>query len=1093
MYSERPEVMIAIAPDPAHTHAALLFDRLIDTFQDALQDSGWDYQGSWMPWQVAASGKADSSSVEEREENRLFQTGREAYPGVILFRPSDRGDATRPPLVVVVAADSPTGGIVKSQFREALQIFLTLSAPGEKLRILGPDYTGAGPSLRALLNESKDLDANTPLTKARAVSVASGSVSDWHCEHFLPDIEAKVPGQSDCGDSSAKFLSFGVDSQWELQQIWSFLRLHGHLYMQDIAELSEDESGFGGLLLLGKSGKDTSGILHLKFPRGISHLRTAYQKNSIWGFGGSSSGASSVSLSMDFEEPQLADDSVPIYAQQQMPVSQESSMGQVASILEENRIKAVLVSASDVLDEIFVAQILARQAPNVMVILRGTDVLFLRASDSSVYRNMYAVGPWPLIPRNAIWSMPANSEPLTRTFSSGDSEGVYAATRYLIDERIDQLQDYRPPLYENLLKEAGTASHVETRPPLWFSAIRHGAFWPIALLNDTISDQTVKRSEINLPKLPQQMGAPSPRGQEAALSQRLLLLLAFALSFLHVGKCLDLPLLERIAPRYRIYDEATRRPKLVLQLAISLLGVVMLCVVHEPPVNWSFADTAWHAMFLIAMALLSLAAAHVSWLLWRARPSSIAGQSAAGDRMTVSLLTGLFFILGYLLWMGIWHWLPGSMESEDGMGKFFDFRARFPLSGASPVFPLLLALNAITLILFSHLARLTFTPAMTPRVPGDVPAILNCPGQRATEPISSLLAWPIPGDSFSAKMRSVRPKILMLGGVMLAMLVVTISTGLRPMMFESRAMQILFPATVFLVVLSILWDLTMAAVLWNRLRAGCLIPLESSPLRRGFDFVSGLTWRSLWLMPQSNDVQYRALMRSLEQAMRDVMSCWTDEKIGEASLREAVHQMWQDVADGHRSAAVAEFGSVQDKMAAIAQQLLLRLEALWAEEVDLVTAPDRTDKAGMELVESSSATERLKQIAEEWVALTYIHYIRLVLVQIRSRLATAAIAYILLIWSITVYPFINRHVLMIGLSGLLGILTFVVISTYASINRDPILSRTTNERPGKLDLDFYLRTASMVGIPFLGLVASQFPEVSSFLFSWIEPGMAAVK
>jgi hypothetical protein len=26
-----------------------------------------------------------------------------------------------------------------------------------------------------------------------------------------------------------------------------------------------------------------------------------------------------------------------------------------------------------------------------------------------------------------------------------------------------------------------------------------------------------------------------------------------------------------------------------------------------------------------------------------------------------------------------------------------------------------------------------------------------------------------------------------------------------------------------------------------------------------------------------------------------------------------------------------------------------------------------------------------------------------------------------------------------------------------------------------------------------GFVASQFPEVSSFLFSWVEPGMAAVK
>jgi hypothetical protein len=93
----------------------------------------------------------------------------------------------------------------------------------------------------------------------------------------------------------------------------------------------------------------------------------------------------------------------------------------------------------------------------------------------------------------------------------------------------------------------------------------------------------------------------------------------------------------------------------------------------------------------------------------------------------------------------------------------------------------------------------------------------------------------------------------------------------------------------------------------------------------------------------------------------------------------------------------------------------------------------------------------------------------------------------------TGYPYLNRHALLIGLAAILGILSFVVILIYASINRDPILSRTTNQTPGQLDLDFYLKTASLIGVPLIGFVASQFPEVSSFLFSWLEPGMAAVK
>jgi hypothetical protein len=101
--------------------------------------------------------------------------------------------------------------------------------------------------------------------------------------------------------------------------------------------------------------------------------------------------------------------------------------------------------------------------------------------------------------------------------------------------------------------------------------------------------------------------------------------------------------------------------------------------------------------------------------------------------------------------------------------------------------------------------------------------------------------------------------------------------------------------------------------------------------------------------------------------------------------------------------------------------------------------------------------------------------------------------YLLLVWSVTSYPYMNRHILVSALTALLGVLAFVVVGTYASINRDPILSRTTDHEPGKLDFDFYVKTASMVGIPLLGFIASQFPEVSNFLFSWIEPGTAGGK
>ena len=115
---------------------------------------------------------------------------------------------------------------------------------------------------------------------------------------------------------------------------------------------------------------------------------------------------------------------------------------------------------------------------------------------------------------------------------------------------------------------------------------------------------------------------------------------------------------------------------------------------------------------------------------------------------------------------------------------------------------------------------------------------------------------------------------------------------------------------------------------------------------------------------------------------------------------------------------------------------------------------------GATLAGSEKASKPIQQLQEEWVALVYIHYSRMVLLQVRSRLMTTAALYLFLVWAATSYPYLNRHALLIALAALLGLLSFAVILIYASINRDPILSRTTNHVPGRLDLDFYLKTVS---------------------------------
>ena len=242
------------------------------------------------------------------------------------------------------------------------------------------------------------------------------------------------------------------------------------------------------------------------------------------------------------------------------------------------------------------------------------------------------------------------------------------------------------------------------------------------------------------------------------------------------------------------------------------------------------------------------------------------------------------------------------------------------------------------------------------------------------------------------------------------------------------------------------------------------------------------------------------------RALNETSHAWLDTEarrsFGQENLREAGDLLWSRYAGADPSATLDAFRRVQIRLALVAQSLIVQLQEAWTRERAPVTAADRPDHQlppeppitpALLATTAPSSTTAPTSLLEEWVALLYVHYIRMVLFQIRSRITASAILYLLLVWSVTSYPFLNRHILLVAFSVLLALLAAVTVAIYASVNRDPILSRITDERPGHLDVDFFLRTGSAIAIPLLGLIASQFPEVSNFLFSWIEPSISAVK
>jgi hypothetical protein len=95
--------------------------------------------------------------------------------------------------------------------------------------------------------------------------------------------------------------------------------------------------------------------------------------------------------------------------------------------------------------------------------------------------------------------------------------------------------------------------------------------------------------------------------------------------------------------------------------------------------------------------------------------------------------------------------------------------------------------------------------------------------------------------------------------------------------------------------------------------------------------------------------------------------------------------------------------------------------------------------------------------------------------------------------SVACYPYSPRPLLALSLMTLLLVIGAVVATVYAGLDRDNTLSHITNTEPGHLGLNFWVRIISFVGVPALGLIVAQFPEVTDFVASWIQPGMNAVK
>jgi len=541
------QFVIAILPDPAHTHFSLSFDRLAEAVQQGAQDEGYFYDSSWLPWETEEKPLvllADQNKADDEKK------AREEQPGILLFRKKQAPKSSDPPqpgtlapyeegLVVFIVGEEPTGGVHKRQLENALNWVAALQpwttdgnvAPAHPLKVLGPSFSGSLPSLAQLLAEDSStvskLYANAP---DRTLSIYSGSVTSNALVKWFID-----PAR---GIGTVRFRSFQQDGDGLFKAYREYLK-QLKFEVSHLAILSEDETAYGGYghreadpLCKPLPDEGKIGPTCLYYPRDLSALRGAYQKEGIFSTGSKAESADAArQLATDLADPEGKEhDTIRNYSGDQTALSQEAILQQIVSMLQAHESQYIVLRSSNPLDQIFLSHYLRRAYPAGRIVIEGSDLLMRRETGATALSGIMTLTNYPLLPWEYHWTAPSGDPPYLhahRVFAQEGSESAYLALRFLLNAQNpirgqklpsnarsvgDQaceceadclflmpnrfvlpngsrfaLPDYAAPFWNS---PEGTGNDPDSyrsfeaqRPSVWLSVLGRDGFWPVAALN----------------------------------------------------------------------------------------------------------------------------------------------------------------------------------------------------------------------------------------------------------------------------------------------------------------------------------------------------------------------------------------------------------------------------------------------------------------------------------------------------------------------------------------------------------------------------------------------------------------------------------
>ena len=1141
-------ILVATVPDPLHTLLNLQFDRTIDAIQQAAQDQGYTYDSSWLPWKAEA---AEYSGLSDQNAETEDTSQRELCPGLILFRQSMHRSAAQRyddtythGLFVFLVGEKPTTGINRVQWDNALkwiQEHADKKEADRALRVLGPTFSGSVPSVaRALVN------AGGGASNFSNVLLYTGTIHGCSSVRWLKGELQKwspVP---------VRVADFSQNDAIQVDRYFKYLSDRGHS-VSEVAILSEDETAYGGLpdvpaaVAGAKPAADSAepvtacepsypldkAPLHLYYPRDISSLRSAYQEQSIF----ASPTAEKSNTAHVVLQPQTArsthhdTDTVATFSGSNLALAQEAQMYAIIDTLKTHGIRFVVLRSTSSLDYLFLTRFLHRAYPDAFIVTMGADLLFGREIDSTEFRGVEALTTFPLLPRGQDWTKRTNNAArhAHRVFGSDTMEGTYLATRFLITDLdpskppgyIDPMKadiaDYRAPFWEQ-------RSTDTVAPSTWLSVIGRDGYWPVAVLTETFSKIDSPDPTVESVKLPGGLdtgSTPNPALWRFTLSPawKFCCGLAALAVCIHFYACLfgwrreDQSMFIQFAPL------SAMRQFFLIGLGWATIGSIVILMLRCSNRIGSYLEKS-NSLWISVLSI-------VAWLVFvgivldvlarsfsepqsaRIRPLRTwtrlirAGRSDSAPVFERALCAIVFAAIPFALLVGA-YWVGTKIfEYSSPNGVPSAYRAVHLTNGVSPMVSLLLLLCGFYWWFWHTLSGLALLGEGRPILPREknLATILARISSEMAGDIESR-AMPLPDLR--------RGWVYLFPIAILALPLYALwhegPAGFDPIFhsLENHAFNETLHALLALALYLLILECTQLLGTWLSLKR-LLLALNRSPLRRTFCALQGLSMHSLWsLSGASSRARYTVFSHQMESLihLRNVLRSFAFRDYGDELIRASIESACASARRFvEKRSKVADLAMINDR-----EGRHMREEFCQCTEhilTELILPEWMSERRSMDLLEGGEksdsnvvlplAEDEPTRLAEEFVCLIYVGYLQNLLARMRTMVLSIVGVLAGCAFSLAFYPYVPRPTIGISILLLVLVLGSAVALVYAGLERDATLSRITNTEPGKLSLGFWVRYGSFIGVPILGLLVAQFPAITDFVTSWIEPSLNAAK